>query len=257
MACRNPLLAERARKRSELLAATEALLEPVRRSVDAGRLTDPGEIGKRVGKVIGKHKMGKHFTLDIGEGVFGWVRVQAGIDAEAALDGIYIIRTSAEAGVLDTAAVVETYKELSQVERAVRSMKTFDLEFRPIFHRLTGRVRAHAFICMLAYYLVWHLREAWAPLCFTDEERPRRADPVVKARRSARAQAKASSQVHPGGQHIHSFQTVLKHLATLTRNTINMNTEPAITYDQLTVLTHIKREAFDLIGAETVPTTLR
>jgi len=182
--CRNPLLgAERARKRAELLAATEAELDKVVAAVGAGRLADPATIGVKIGRVLGRFKMAKHFTLDIADRHFAYARNQAAIDAEAALDGIYVVRTSTTADQLDAAGVVQAYKRLAGVERDFRSLKTVDLELRPIHHHLERRVRAHVLVCMLAAYLVWHLRKAWAPLTFTDETPPPRSDPIAPARR--------------------------------------------------------------------------
>lgn len=178
--CRNPLLgAERARKRTELLAATSAELDKVATSVQAGRLAGAADIGVKVGRVLGRFKMAKHFTLDITDRHFAYARNQPAIDAEAALDGIYVVRASVAASDLDAAGLVDAYKRLSNVERDFRSLKTVDLELRPIHHHLEPRVRAHVFLCLLAAYLVWHLRRAWAPLTFTDEAPPPRSDPVA------------------------------------------------------------------------------
>ena len=180
IACRNPALAaERARKRSELLAATDKLLAAVADRVTRGTLAGAGEIGKAVGKVIDKHKMGKHFHTTITDTTFTYHRDQARIDAEAALDGIYVLRTSVDTETLDPAAVVEGYKNLANVERDFRIIKTDDLDLRPIHHRLDDRVKAHVLICLLACYLIWHLRKAWAPLTFTDEHPPQRDNPVA------------------------------------------------------------------------------
>src|SRR5271157_2692147 len=214
IACRNPALAaERARKRSELLAATDKLLAGVADRVTRGTLTGAGEIGKAVGKVIDKHKMGKHFHTTITDTTFTYRRDQARIDAEAALDGIYVLRTSVDADALDPAAVVEGYKNLANVERDFRIIKTDDLDLRPIHHRLQDRVKAHVLICLLACYLIWHLRKAWAPLTFTDEHPPQRDNPVAPAQRSADADAKASTQHDPAGNRLRSFGGLLDHLA--------------------------------------------
>ena len=197
VACRNPALATaRSHKRDELLAATEALLEPIAASVTAGRLVGADKIGVRVGKVINRHKMAKHFSLDITDTALGYTRNSAAIAAEAALDGIYIVRTSLNTDRLDAAGVVDAYKGLKVVEADFRSLKTIDLDLRPIRHWTDQRVRAHVFICMLAAYLVWHLRRAWAPICFTDEDPPTRTDPVAPARRSTTAATKGLTQTN-------------------------------------------------------------
>ena len=193
VACRNPLLAaERARKRVELLAATETALAPIIASVTAGRLTGAGPIGVKVGKVLGKFKMAKHFHLDITDTTLTLTRNAKSIDTEASLDGIYVLRTTAAPTDLDTTAVIGAYKNLARVERDFRSLKTIDLDLRPIHHRRDDRVKAHVLICMLAAYLTWHMRKALAPLTFTDEHPPERDDPVAPARRSAAATTKAA-----------------------------------------------------------------
>jgi hypothetical protein len=254
--CRNPLLAaERARKRGELLAATEAELDKVVRAVEAGKLHGAARIGVRVGRVLGRHKMAKHFTLDIAEGRFAYARDQAAIHAEAALDGIYVVRTSTTASELDTPGVVEAYKRLAGVERDFRSLKTVDLELRPIHHHLEQRVRAHVLVCMLAAYLVWHLRRAWAPLTFTDEAPPVRTDPVSPAERSDGAKRKASRRQLADGTPAHSFATLLEHLATLTRDDITFADPPGVRTQKLTTPTPTQRKAFQLIQA-VIPLTL-
>jgi hypothetical protein len=256
--CRNPALAaERARKRTELLRATETELDKVTRLVQAGKLGGAAKIGVRIGKVVGKFKVAKHFDLQITDTSFGYARRQAHIDAEAALDGIYVVRTSVAAAKLDTAGVVEAYKRLADIERDFRSLKTIDLELRPIHHRLDGRVRAHVLVCMLACYLVWHLRRALAPLCFTDQAPPQRSDPVAPARRSADAAAKASRRQLPDGTPTHSFRTLLEHLATLTRNQVHFTQQPhPVTTELLATPTPIQRRAFELVGAP-IPLTLK
>ena len=253
--CRNPLLgAERARKRGELLAATQVELDKVVAAVQAGKLGGAGPIGVKVGRVLGRFKMAKHFTLDIADGRFAYTRNQPAIDAEAALDGIYVVRTSTTGDQLDTAGVVEAYKRLAAVERDFRSLKTVDLELRPIHHHLEQRVRAHVLVCLLAAYLVWHLRKAWAPLTFTDETPPQRSDPVAPARRSPAATHKAASQQTADGTPAHSFHTLLEHLATLTRDDITFSpTGPSI--QKLTTATPTQRKAFQLIQA-VIPATL-
>ena len=247
IACRNPALAvERARKRSELLAAAEKLLAGVADRVSRGTLTGAGEIGKAVGKVIDKHKMGKHFHTTITDTTFTYRRDQARIDAEAALDGIYVLRTSVDADALDPAAVVEGYKNLANVERDFRIIKTDDLDLRPIHHRLDDRVKAHVLICLLACYLIWHLRKAWAPLTFTDEHPPQRDNPVAAAQRSAHADAKAARKHDSAGNPLRSFRGLLDHLATLTRNQIRYH-HTNIEVPMLTEPTPDQRRAFDLL----------
>jgi hypothetical protein len=256
VACRNPhLAAERARKREDLLAATEKLLAPIIARVRSGRLAGAANIGVEVGKVISKHKTAKHFAVAITDDTLAVARRQDQIDAEAALDGIYVIRTPIPASELDGPGVVTAYKNLKYVERDFRSIKADDLDLRPIFHRLDDRVRAHVLICMLACYLTWHLRRAWAPLTFTDEDPPAPPSPVAPARRSARAQAKASGQHDPAGRPYHSFRGLLDHLATLTRNQVQFAGARA-TIPVLAEPTSVQREAFELIGAP-IPLTLK
>jgi Transposase DDE domain len=253
--CHNPLLgAERARKRGELLAATAAELDKVAAAVQAGRLADPAKIGVKVGRVLGRFKMAKHFTLDIANGHFAYARNQPAIDAEAALDGIYVVRTSVTADRLDTPGVVEAYKRLANVERDFRSLKTIDLELRPIHHWLDGRVRAHVLVCMLAAYLVWHLRKAWAPLCFTDETPPTRSDPVAPARRSPAATRRVATQQTTDATPAHSFHTLLEHLATLTRDDITFTGPTRTAIQKLTTPTPTQRRAFQLLQAVIPPT---
>jgi len=254
IACRNPALAaQRSRTRGELLAATEALLAPIAAAVEAGTLKGADKIGVRAGRALNRYKMAKHFTLDIGADHFAYTRKADQIAAEAALDGIYVIRTNVAAERLDAAAVVEAYKELAKVERDFWSMKAVDLDLRPVYHYLEDRVRAHVLICMLAAYLVWHLRKAWAPLCYTDEDPPPRADPVTPATVSAAAKTKASTHHNADRDPVHNFATLLDHLATLTRNTISFTGGHKI--DKLAASTPTQRKAFELIGA-TIPITL-
>jgi Transposase DDE domain len=253
IACRNPFEArKRARTREELLAATEADLEKVAAQVQAGRVKDPDKIGVRAGKIINKRKVAKHFILDIGEGRISWRRDQASIDAEAATDGIYVIRTPVPAETLDAPGAVAAYKDLANLERDFRHIKADDLDLRPIYHRLEDRVKAHVLICMLACYLTWHLRQAWAPLTFTDENPPARGNPVTPARRSAAAATKAARKTGPGKQPIRSFRDLIDHLATLTRDTIRVGGQPV---DKLANPTPDQRRAFDLISAP-IPLTL-
>jgi hypothetical protein len=219
--CRNPRLAEeRARKRQDLLQATEAKLQPIVEAVAAGRLHGAAKIGLRVGKVIGTYKMGKHFAVEITDDSLGVERQPAEIDAEAALDGLYVIRTSVTAERLASDQVVRAYKQLSQVERAFRTWKGYDIQVRPIHHWSEDRVRAHILLCMLAYYVRWQLERAWAPLLFRDEERPVLADPVAPAERSAPALRKASTQQLEDGSPVHSFSTLLESLTTIVRNRV-------------------------------------
>jgi hypothetical protein len=255
IACRNPYLADqRARKRAELLAATEKLLKPIKDRVQAGRLSGAADIGKALGKVVGKYKVAKHFHTTITDDSFTYHRNQETIDAQAALDGIYVIRTSVEADALSPAEVVEAYKDLAHIERDFRSIKTDDLQVRPIRHRLEDRVKAHLLICMLARYLVWHLQKAWAPLTFTDEDPPARDNPVAPAQRSTHADAKAAHKCDADGNPLHSFQGLLKHLATLTRNKIRYH-HTDVEIDKLTDPTGTQRRAFDLINT-TIPLTI-
>jgi hypothetical protein len=256
VACRNPhLAAERARKREDLLTATEKLLAPITARAAAGRLAGAAAIGVEVGKVITRYKTAKHFEVTITETSLAVTRRQDRIAEEAALDGIYVIRTPVPAGELNTAAVVTAYKNLKYVERDFRSIKSDDLDLRPVFHRLEERVRAHVLICMLACYLTWHLRQAWAPLTYTDEHPPAPDNPVPLARRSARAQAKASNQHDPAGRPYHSFRGLLAHLATLTRNQVQF-AGTRVTVPVLAEPTSAQRDAFQLISAP-IPLTLK
>jgi len=254
--CRNPVLAEeRARKREDLLAATGKLLALVAARVQAGRPAGAAKIGVEVGKVINKYKAGKHFDVAITDDSLTVTRKQAQIDAEAALDGIYVLRTPVTGDQVDAPGVVTAYKNLSRVERDFRSIKADDLDLRPVFHRLEERVKAHVLICMLASYLTWHLRQAWAPLTFTDQNPPLQDNPVTPARRSPAAQAKASGQHDPAGRPYRSFRGLLEHLATLTRNQVRFAGATA-TVPMLAEPTAGQRQAFDLIGVP-VPLTLK
>ena len=247
IACRNPFeAAKRVRTREALLRATEADLGTIAARVAAGRLKDPDKIGVAAGKVINKRKVAKHFLLDIGEGRISWRRDQGNIDAEALTDGIYVIRTPVPAETLDAAGAVAAYKDLARLERDFRHIKAEDLDLRPIYHRLEDRVRGHVLICMLACHLTWHLRQAWAPLTYTDEDPPARANPVTPARRSPSAAAKAAVKTGPGNQPIRGFRDLIDHLATLTRDTICVGGQ---TVDKLAAPTPTQRRAFDLIGA--------
>ena len=252
--CHNPVLeADRARTRAELLADTEAELEKIRKSVAAGRLKDPDKIGIRVGKVINKRKVAKHFLTDIAAGHFSYRRDGEKIAAEAALDGIYVIRTSVPGGILDAAGAVGAYKDLKHVERDFRITKADDLDLRPIHHYLAGRVRGHVLICMLACYLTWHLRQALAELTFTDQHIPAAADPVAPAQRSAQARAKDAAKHNHDGLPVRKYRDLLAHLSTLDRQTI---TFAGRQIQKLTIPTPVQHRAFELIGAP-IPLTLQ
>ena len=221
IACRNPELAKlRAHKREDLLDATEANLLKIQTRVAAGRLTGQDQIALAVGKIINQYKVAKHFALEISDTAFTFRRIADKIAAEAALDGIYVIRTSLPQTRMSASDCVRRYKSLAQVERAFRTLKSVDLRIRPIHHRLADRVRAHIFLCMLAYYVEWHMREAWAPLMFTDEDQAAKAirDPVAPARRSPKALDKVHHHRLDDGSPAHSFATLLASLATITRN---------------------------------------
>jgi hypothetical protein len=258
VACRNPALAaERARKREALLVATEADLGEVRSAVERERqpLRGQDNIALRVGKVINRHKMAKHFELVIADDSFSFSRKNDQIAAEAALDGIYVVRASAPHTTgLSAAELVGAYKDLKFNEAGFASLKAIDLDLRPIYHYSEDRVRAHVFICMLALYLVWHLRRAWAPLCFTDEAPPPRTDPVAPARRSAAALAKVRRKRGDDGEPLHSFATLIDALAALTRNTIVFTGGARVT--KLSAPTALQRRAFELLGAP-IPTELK
>ena len=253
IACRNPLLAtERARKREELLSATEALLAPVIAAVADGKLRGAAAIGLKAGPIVNKYKMAKHLQLAITDTTLTITRNTDKIAAEAALDGIYVLRTSVPADTLDAPGVVTAYKQLSYVQRDFRHIKIDDLALRPIHHRLEDRVKAHVLICMLAAYLVWHLRHTLAPLTYTDAEPANRHNPVAPAQRSTTASRKASRHRDEHDQPVRSFRSLLTHLATLTRNRIHIN---GTEFDQLTEPTTTQRRTFELLGTP-VPITL-
>jgi Transposase DDE domain len=244
--CRNPLVAaERARKREELLAATESGLAEIRARVGRGTLHGADQIGLAVGPAVKRYRMKKHFELAITDAGFAFERKADQIAAEAALDGIYVLRTSTDAKRLPAAEVVRSYKGLEQVERAFGTLKGPELQIRPIHHRLEDRVRAHVLLCMLAYYLTWHLRSAWAPLLFKDEQPPIAADPVAKATRSPAAQRKAQTKRTASGDPCHSYRSLLAELATLTRNTIRVPGAQA-TFDKLAEPTPLQAHALEL-----------
>jgi len=248
--CRNPLLAgERARKREALLAETEAALARVARLVERGRLKTAAAIGLRAGRVVDAKKMAKHFELAIADGQFAYRRRTAAIAEEAALDGLYVVRTSVPAERLDAVGVVETYKRLSAVERDFRALKGDDLAVRPIFHWRADRVRAHLFLCLLAAYVRWHLEAAWAPLLFRDEAPPERADPVGPLGRSAGALRKERDHRTVDGLPVSSFATLLAELATLTRNrVIPAGADEQAAFQILAEPTALQARAFELIG---------
>jgi transposase len=257
IACRNAQLAKlRAHKRQALLEATELELERIRARIERGRLKGQAAIGLRVGRVLNKYKVGKHFALEIGDKNFHFRRLEDQITAEAALDGIYVIRTGVPKKQMSAADAVRNYKALAHVERAFRSLKTLDLKVRPIHHRLEGRVRAHIFLCMLAYYVEWHLLEAWRELLFADEDQAAKAhrDPVAPAKRSAAALEKATTHTRANGTPVHSFRTLLEELSTLVRNTCRMlgAAAPSATFESLTTPTSLQRRAFELINRITV-----
>lgn len=254
--CRNPhLAAERARRREDMLLCTEKELLSIKEAVASGRLKSEGAIGLRVGRILNRYKMAKHFRLTIEEGRFDYERQEEKIALEAALDGIYVLRTNVPDKRLAAGEVVDAYKRLSRVEEAFRSLKSVDLKIRPIYHRLEERVRAHAFLCLLAEYLVFHLRAAWAPVTFACEEKNEpRPDAVARAGRREKTQKKASTQKTPEGEVAHSFRTLLTHLSTLTRNTIALPQQGDVTFERLTEPTPLQRRAFELLG---VPIPLR
>jgi transposase len=253
--CRNPLLAaERRRKREELLQATEKELEKIVAATrrQRNRLKGKDRIGLRLGRVLHRFKMGKHFRLEIGETSFLFERNQTRIAEEAALDGIYVIRTSVDSGRLGPDDTVACYKRLAVVERAFRSLKTVDLRLRPIHHHLAERVRAHVLICTLAYYVEWHMRRALAPILFDDDDpagaASRRDSIVAKAQRSSAAESKAQTKMTSDGAPVHSFQTLLRDLATLTRNRIQPRDHSTHPFDIIATPTPLQKRAFELLG---------
>ncbi len=251
--CRNPLVAaDRARKREQLLQATERGLAEIAERVEGGTLRGADQIGLAVGPALKRYRVKKHFDVQITDTSLTYERKTDQIAAEAALDGFYVLRTSVPAQTLQTAEVVRAYKGLQEVERAFGTFKGPELEIRPIHHRLEDRVRAHVLLCMLAYYLTWHLRAAWAPLLFADEHPPVAADPVAKATRSAHAQHKTQTKRTANGEPCHSYVTLLAELATITRNTIRPAGTTA-TFDKHTEPTPLQQRALDL--AATAPIT--
>jgi transposase len=252
IACRNPELAKlRAHKRQDMLQATEKELEKIKIRVEARRLSGQDDIGVQIGKVINKYKMAKHFDLDIRNNAFSFQLKSERIAAEAALDGIYIIRTSVAPDQMNSADCVRSYKLLVHVERAFRSLKTIDLKIRPIHHRLADRVRAHILLCMIAYYVEWHMREAWRELMFADpdQDAKKARDPVAPATRSRAAEIKATSRQLHDGTPTHSFSTLLAELGTIVRNTCRTPNaaSDAPTFDITTISNPKQQRAFELI----------
>ena len=244
--CRNPFVgAQRARKREELLAATETDLAVIADRVDRGTLLGADQIGLAVGPALKRYRMRKHFQITITDTTFTYTRNTDTITQEAALDGFYILRTSLTETDLQAGDIVRAYKNLEQAERAFGSLKGPELQIRPIHHHLEDRVRAHVLICMLAYYLTWHLKAAWKPLLFTDEHRPVSPDPVAKAVRSPAAQQKAQTKRTSTGQPAHSYRTLLAELATQTRNTTRLHGHSS-TFEKLTQPTALQAQALEL-----------
>ena len=253
VACRNPELAKlRGHTRDDLLAATEKSLERIKARVDVAKLVGKDKIGVAVGKVVNQYKVAKHFELTITDDAFTFARLADNIAAEAALDGLYIIRTSVKAERMDAPTCVRTYKSLAQVERAFRSIKTMDLKVRPIHHHLENRVRAHIFLCMLAYYVEWHMRQAWAPLMFADEDQAAKLerDPVAQATRSDAAMKKVLTRTLEDGSPLHSFQTLMAQLQSIVRNTCRAPGSAADvpTFEITTTPNHTHKRALDLIN---------
>jgi Transposase DDE domain len=255
IACRNPLLQqERARKREDLLQATERELEAIVKATQRSknRLQGKARIALRVGKVVNRFKVGKHFRLEITDTTFGFQRDQQRIAAEAALDGIYVIRTNVPETEISAEDAVRSYKSLSTVERAFRSYKTVDLHVRPIYHQLSERVRAHVFLCMLAYYVEWHMRKKLAPLLFDDDDpaagQALRSSVVAPAERSPSAQQKACTLLTPDGLPVHSFPTLLKELSTLTQNRVQPKIPAVAVFDTFARPTALQQKALSLLA---------
>ena len=253
--CRNrALAAERARKREDLLAATERDLARIAAAVARKRqpLRGKAEIGLEIGAVLDKHKMAKHFALDITDTRFSFARKTDEITVEAALDGLYVVRTSLPAAALDDTATVRSYKSLGLVERAFRCIKTVDLQIRPVYHWLADRVRAHVFVCMLAYYLEWHMRQRLAPMLYDDTDKnaaeAQRSSVVAKAERSPAAVTKQTTGRTDDGLPVHSFRTLLDDLATLTRNTLVTAIAPEQPFTLTARPTPVQQKARDLLG---------
>ncbi len=256
MVCHNPLLEEqRARKRNQLLEATEKLLSKIGKQV--GRRTkkplQAADIGLKVGKILGRYKMAKHFQCSIEDGKFSWTRKEESIQKEASLDGIYVVRTSEPAEQLSAEQAVRSYKSLSQVERAFRSFKGVDLLVRPIHHRTEDRVTAHIFLCMLAYYVQWHMLSAWAPLLFADQDLPGQRelrDPVLKPTESDQVKAKKLTHQTAEGLPVHSFSSLMADLASRARVTLGLQADPSSpTFQQLPPPSPLQQKAYQLLAA--------
>jgi transposase len=255
IACRNPLLAEeRARKREDLLRATERELEKIAQASRRKKqpLRGRDKIGVRVGKVLGRFKVGKHFTYEITDESFTYRRNLERIAGEASLDGIYVIRTSLPPETLGSEGTVQAYKDLARIERAFRSLKTVDLEVRPIHHWREDRVKSHVFLCMLAYYVLWHMKQALAPMLFQDDDpeagRRRRTSVVARAQRSERADEKVSTKRTPEGQPVHDFHSLMADLATLAKNRCCVRGMEQAAFDEYTRPTPLQERAFELLG---------
>jgi transposase len=254
IACFNPLLStERKRKREELLQATEKALGRLEAEVKRRTKKPLGkaEIGVKAGRVLGRFKMGKHFTLTIDDDVFVWARREASIRREADLDGIYVVRTNEPSDRLSAPDAVRTYKSLLLVERAFRCLKGVDVLVRPIFHRTEDHVRAHVLLCMLAYYVEWHMREAWAPLLFQEEQLDRlrqQRDPIAPAQPSPSARHKKAARRTSDGSPVHSFKTLLAELALRCRNTCHVKSDPASRFTMLTDPSPLQARALQLLG---------
>jgi hypothetical protein len=260
IACYNPVLAEqRTNKREQLLVATEKQLDKIAAATRRTNRTLRGKhnIGVRVGKILNRHKVGKHFQIHIEEDRLSYERKKANIEREGKLDGIYVIRTSVKTDVLSSDQVVASYKSLSGVERAFRSLKTVDLHVRPIHHRLADRVRAHIFLCTLAYYVEWHMRQRLAPLLFDDDDkaaaRASRSSPVAPAQRSPKALSKAVTKQTEDGLTVHSFQSLLGDLATIVKNRVQPKNAKLPAFELLTTPTSLQQRAFDLLGVRLRP----
>ncbi len=258
VAARNPLLAaERARKREDLLSLTEAALGAIAEACCRERrpLRGTEQIALRVGKVLNKFKMQKHFVIEVTDDSFRFFRNEASIQEEAALDGIYVLRTTITQDELDPAGVISAYKELKGVEWDFRSMKAIDVDLRPIHHRLEDRVKAHALVCFLATYVTFHLRRTLAPLTFTDTAPSVPIDPVVPAARSSSAKKKDAKKKNPVGEPVRAFRELLEHLGTLTRDTLRVAGAGGVTFDLVATPTPTQRRVFELLGSS-VPKTL-
>jgi len=249
--CRNPFLAQERRiKREELIKATEEKLENIIKATKRKKnpLRGKAEIGLRVGKILNKHKVGKHFLIKISYNSLKYGRKIDKIKEEASLDGFYVIRTSVPKEVLTAENAVKRYKGLSVVERAFRSIKTVDLKVRPIYHRLENRVRSHILLCVLAYYVEWHMRQFLKPILFDDETPEDRTSVVIPAKRSSNAKDKAAKKQTENGLPVHSFHTLMKDLATITKNNIQFNDSGSLSFNMITRPTQLQKKAFELLG---------